>query len=139
MPAPVGCDPIRLPAGPRFNGSNPAAFLKTADRAIQRSRAEPNAREGLDVFHDGVPVLIAVGQARENENRWIRHSYYALRYNVRRNSPPVKPVVAGFLPYHRVFWSAADSASFDRGLSRAVLRFPSNSSTWKEHSSFQFH
>jgi hypothetical protein len=51
----------RLPARLRFDCSNPAALLKTADRAIQCARTEPNAREHLDVFHDCVPVLISIG------------------------------------------------------------------------------
>src|SRR6266576_3604249 len=54
-------DPIRLPAILGFNSSNPAAVLKTADRAISRARAEPNAREDLDIFHDCVAVFIPIG------------------------------------------------------------------------------
>jgi hypothetical protein len=57
----LGGDPIRLPAGLGFDTSNPAAFLKAADRTIQRAWAEPNAREDLDIFHDCVPVLIPIG------------------------------------------------------------------------------
>ena len=86
MRAAFSGDPIRLPAGLRFNSSNPAAFLKTADRAVQRAGAEPHAREDLDIFHNCVAVLIPIGQTCENENSWILHSYYASRNNVPRSS-----------------------------------------------------
>jgi hypothetical protein len=71
MPTAFLCDPVRLPAGIRFNCSDPAAFFKTADRAIQRPWAELNAREELDIFHDCVAVLISIGKACENEDGWI--------------------------------------------------------------------
>src|SRR5438105_1127757 len=90
MPAAFWCDPIRLPARLRFNSSNPAAFLKTADRAIQCPRAEPNTSESLDIFHDCVAVLVSVGKARENENGGIGHDYYASRNNVPRSRLQVK-------------------------------------------------
>jgi hypothetical protein len=58
---------VWLAADLSVNGANPAVLLQAGNRAIQGSRAKPDTGELLDIFHHGVPVLIAIGKARENE------------------------------------------------------------------------
>src|SRR5262249_53984069 len=54
-----------------------AALLEPADRAVERARAEPYAGERVDVEEEGVSVLGAGREAREDEQAGIVHALHA--------------------------------------------------------------
>src|SRR5580658_5074126 len=86
MPA-GGGDAVRLAPVLHFHAANPAALFKTGDGPVERSRPQADIGETLDVFHHGVAVFFAIGQAGEDEECWIGHRVtpYVVSYNVITN------------------------------------------------------
>src|ERR1700733_10015016 len=86
MIAPLRGDCVGLPARPRAGGPDPTFGLEARDGAIERTGAQPDAGESLDILHHRVAVFIAFSQAGENEQCRVGHDYYAIRSNVTRTN-----------------------------------------------------
>src|SRR5580765_2732720 len=86
IPAPLGCQPVRAAPVVRLDGADPAPFFEARDGAVQGTGAEADTGKSLNVVDHRVAVLVAIGKAREDEQRGIRRHYYVARNIVARNS-----------------------------------------------------
>src|SRR5207249_3189343 len=90
VPPPLGCQPVRTAPVLRLEGTNPTPFFQASDRAVQGAGSQANTGKPVNVVNHGVAMLVAIGQAREHEQRRIRRHYYVRRNIVARNSKDVK-------------------------------------------------
>jgi hypothetical protein len=62
-----GSDRVRTPPIIRLERADPPALFQARDGSVEGAGAETDARKTLDVFHHGVAVLFAIGEAGKYE------------------------------------------------------------------------
>src|SRR5581483_4732297 len=66
-----GAQPVWPPPTGSLDGFDQAALLQPADRAVQRAGPESHTCELLNVLQQRVAVFLALGEAGQDEERWV--------------------------------------------------------------------
>src|SRR5947207_15453438 len=77
----AGGEPVRAAAVLGVERLDEPALFEPAQRAVEGTRTEPHPGERLDVLHQGVPVLVAAGEAAEDQDGGVGELH---RYLLRR-------------------------------------------------------